>query len=87
MKDKSKTKEQLIKEITEMRQKVAKLEKSEVKLKGIIIKSKKPGNHYQIIFDSIVDAIHIIDRELRIVLVNRAFTEWLRAMQIGRAHV
>jgi two-component system, cell cycle sensor histidine kinase and response regulator CckA len=82
MKDKSNTKEQLIKEITETRQRVAKLEKSEAKLNGIKIKLKKPENHYQIIFDSIGDAIHIIDRELRIVLANRAFTEWLSVIPV-----
>lgn len=82
MKDKSKTKEQLIKEITEMRQRVAELEEHEAKLKKILIEIQKPEHHYQVIFDSIGDAIHIIDRELRIIFANRAFTEWIMVMPI-----
>jgi PAS domain S-box-containing protein len=82
IKDKSKTKEQLIKEIAEAQQRIAKLEKSEAKLNKVVIKLQKPEHGYRIIFDSIVDAIHIIDRELRIALTNRAFTEWLSGMHI-----
>src|SRR5271169_1230644 len=82
MKDKSKTKEQLIKEITKIRQRVAELEESEAKLNKILIEIQKSGNHYRLIFDSIGDAIHIIDRELRIFIANKAFTEWIRGMSI-----
>ncbi|HET6459174.1 MAG TPA: PAS domain-containing protein, partial [Syntrophales bacterium] len=82
MAGKSKTKEQLITEIAGMRERVAKLEKSESELKGIIGELKKPEQQYQTILDSMGDAISIIDKELRIVFVNRAFTEWIKAMPL-----
>jgi len=82
MKDKSKTKEQLIEEITKIRQRVAEPEESEAKLNKIFIELQKSRNHYRLIFDSIGDAIHIIDRELRIFIANKAFTEWIRGMSI-----
>ena len=82
MKDKSKTKEQLIKEITKTGQRAAELEESEAKLNKILTEIQKSENHYRLIFDSIGDAIHIIDRELRIIIANKAFTEWIRVMSI-----
>jgi PAS domain S-box-containing protein/putative nucleotidyltransferase with HDIG domain len=82
MKDKSKTKEQLIKEITKTGQRAAELEESEAKLNKILTEIQKSENHYRLIFDSIGDAIHIIDRELRIIIANKAFTEWIKVMSI-----
>ena len=82
MKDKSKTKEQLIKEITEMRKRVAELEEPESKTQEDVSRDSKAGTSYQVIFDSIGDAIHIIDRELRIIFANRAFAEWIKVMPI-----
>ena len=82
MKDKSKTKEQLIKEITKIRQRFAELDESEAKLNKILIEIQKSEYHYRLIFDSVGDAIHIIDRELRIIIANKAFTEWIRVMSI-----
>ena len=81
-KDKSKTKEQLIKEITKIQQRVAELEEFEAGLNKILIRIQKSEHHYRLIFDSIGDAIHIIDRELRIIIANKAFTEWIRVMSI-----
>ncbi|MGY5861836.1 MAG: PAS domain-containing protein [Candidatus Thorarchaeota archaeon] len=37
---------------------------------------------YRITLNSIRDAIHVVDETLRIVLVNRAFTEWMEKLSL-----
>ncbi|MRR08904.1 PAS domain S-box protein, partial [bacterium] len=35
---------------------------------------------YRTALDSMLDAVHVVDRDLRIVLINAAFLEWLRRL-------
>ena len=77
MKDESKTKRQLIDEVRELRRNNAVLEKSEIehkRLAGLVIRAKK---EWEYTFDSIPDLIALIDRQHRIIRVNKAMANRL----------
>ncbi|MCX5815943.1 MAG: PAS domain-containing protein [Proteobacteria bacterium] len=77
MKDESKTKRQLIDEARELRRKNAELEKSEIehkRLAGLVIRAKK---EWEYTFDSIPDLIALIDRQHRIIRINKAMANRL----------
>ncbi len=38
---------------------------------------------HRVVLDAMADAIHVIDRDYRVVLVNRSFRDWLRDYRIG----
>ena len=40
-------------------------------------------NHYRSTLDSMVDAIHVVDTDLRIVFINRHFLQWLEKLGIN----
>ncbi len=77
MKDEDKTKRQIIDEVRELRRKNADLEKSEIEHKqftDLIIRAKK---EWECTFDSLPDLIAIIDRQHRIIRVNKAMADRL----------
>jgi PAS domain S-box-containing protein len=69
MKDKNKTKEQLIKEAAEMRQRISGLEKSERELRNKQASLEK----YRILFSHIHDVAYICDTEGNVMFVNDVF--------------
>ena len=76
MKDKEKTKEQLINELAEMRQRVAELEASKTECKRTEEALKKSEANYRAIFDAANDAIVVHDIKTGAILdVNRQFCE------------
>jgi len=75
--DESKTKRQLIDEARELRRKNADLEKSEIehkRLANLVIRAKK---EWEYTFDSIPDLVALIDRQHRIIRVNKAMANRL----------
>lgn len=77
MPDEDKTRTQLVRELKKLRQQVAQLEKA-------------PSNHkqaetlraaerqYRNTLDSMADAIHVVDANLRIVFINQTFERWCK---------
>ena len=75
MKDKNKTKEKLIKEISELKTRVAELEKEESKRKGAEEEFSDTRQLWQLTFDAIEDIVVILDKECKIVRANKAMRE------------
>ncbi len=76
MKEKNKTKKELISELMELRQRVAELETSEAKRKLAQEDLRSSEPQYRMMIDSMGDAIHMIDGNLRIILFNKSFMKW-----------
>jgi PAS domain S-box-containing protein len=73
MKDQDKTKEQPINELVEMRRRISELEKRP--LERQILESKK---RFQSIIDGFTDGIMLIDRECKIVAINKFIQQKVR---------
>jgi PAS domain S-box-containing protein len=69
MKDKDKTKKQLLEDVAEMRQRVSELEKSERELKNTQASLEK----YRTLFSHIHDVAYICDTEGNVMFVNDVF--------------
>jgi len=96
MSDASKTREQLLNELAEMRRRIAKLEVLEVErkertteLQWEITERRRAEEvlraselQYRTTIDSLDDVIHIVDTDLRLTLFNTTFMQWCQ--QLGR---
>ncbi|UCF00529.1 MAG: hypothetical protein JSV14_08850 [Deltaproteobacteria bacterium] len=71
MKDSDKTKEQLINELEELRQKVAQLGPPEARSSKRVKPFADAREEWERTFDIIPDPVSVIDREHRIVWVNK----------------
>jgi PAS domain S-box-containing protein/putative nucleotidyltransferase with HDIG domain len=70
MDDKNKTKEQLLAEIQQLRSQL-KQHTCNAELTGYELEDQ-----YRTIIDAMADAIHVVDRGLKIILFNQAFKKW-----------
>ncbi len=77
MKDKDKTKPQLLKEITKLRQHAAKLEKSETKYQKTEDALQKSEEKYRVLYKSNLDGILHMDMKGNILDVNKAILDML----------
>jgi len=75
MNDKSKTKQELISELTEMRQRIAELEVSETERKKAEEKLRESEQSYRELANSITDVFFAMDRDLRYTYWNKASEE------------
>ena len=73
MKDKNKTKEQLIEELAELRQRIANLERTENRREKAT--GKRSAEELQDIIDSIKDGIVLLDLTGKVIAINRSVTE------------
>ena len=73
MKDEDKTKEQLINELENLRQRIAELEKVETRRKKVEKVLKEPEACYNTIFENTGTAMVIIEEDEKISLVNTEF--------------
>jgi len=78
MKDKDKTKEQLINELEEMRQRITQLEALEAEHKQVEKEIERAAEEWKTTFDSITDFVFICDNDYRLVRVNKAFADALK---------
>ena len=83
MKDQAKAKAQLISELNSLRRRIAELEASATH-------RHKAGDtfgpleaQYRTVIDSLSDAIHVIDSDFRLVLINKKFQRWNKELQLG----
>lgn len=72
--DKAKTKEQLIRELVEMRQRIVELERSETELKQIENELRESERHYRLLADNVTDIIWTMDMNLRYTYVSPSVT-------------
>lgn len=77
MNDKDKTKEQLIKESLELRQKVAEFDKTRAE-------SINTDNKVQTMLDNIVIGVAMINPKMEIVWLNKTFKRWFPDIDIGK---
>ncbi len=73
---KDKIKEQLIKESEKLKKRITELEKAEREWKKAEEELRESELQYRTALDSMGDAIHIVDNELRLILFNKAFRRW-----------
>ena len=71
-----KTREQLLNELTQLRRRVAALEESKLRPEHSAETLLADGGLYDTTFQSMADAIHVVDRDLRIILFNKKFKQW-----------
>ncbi len=72
---KTKTKEQLINELVEVRKRITELEAPEAKRKQMEKRPREPERFLSKIFDSIQDPFCILDRDYKIVRTNEAYSQ------------
>ena len=72
-----KTKEQLISELTELRQQISKLEQSETEHKRVEEELRKTKEYLDNVIESSLDCILVTDREGHITIANKAFLNLL----------
>ncbi|MCX6555160.1 MAG: PAS domain S-box protein, partial [Candidatus Aminicenantes bacterium] len=84
MSESSKTKAGLITEISSLKQKIKKLEKSEAKrkqaesqMKAALAAMQESEGQYRATVNAVDDIIHVVDSDLRILLFNEAFARCL----------
>jgi PAS domain S-box-containing protein len=82
-KDTNKTKEQLISELDLLRRRVAELEESGVGQRQTEERLLESRLQYDTTLESMVDAIHVVDRDLRIILFNDRFKQWNKELGLG----
>ena len=76
MKDQDKTKKQVIDELNIQRRRTAELEALATHCRqGEESFPSLPGE-YRTVLDSLSDAIHVIDSDFRLILVNQRFERW-----------
>ncbi len=73
MKDKGKTKEQLINELAELRQRVLELEKSEAERKRAEQEAQEARSYAESIIETVREPLIVLDAHLRVETANRAF--------------
>lgn len=78
MKDKEKTKEQLIEELAALRKQVVELKKVEIKCKQTEKALRVSSQQWQTTFETISDAVSLIDNEGRILQCNKAMMNFLK---------
>jgi PAS domain S-box-containing protein/putative nucleotidyltransferase with HDIG domain len=76
MKKKDRMQEDLAKEIERLHQRIAELEALEIEHKRIEETLQESELQYRITLNSMGDAIHVIDKKLKLVLFNDAFKRW-----------
>ncbi|MBW2182745.1 MAG: PAS domain S-box protein, partial [Deltaproteobacteria bacterium] len=77
MKDKNKKKEQLIKELERLRQRIAELETQENGGRQAEGEIELSSEEWETTFDAITDLVSIQDRDFKIVRVNKAYADTL----------
>ena len=78
-----KTREQLLIEMTGLRQRVAELERSQLRPERSEETLLAPGGLYDTTLQSMADAIHVVDRDLRIILFNKRFKQWYQELGLN----
>jgi len=76
MKDERKTRAQLISELAELHRRVAELEVSIMDHKRAEEVLQSSDTQYRTTLDSMGDAIHVVDIDLRLILFNKTFERW-----------
>jgi PAS domain S-box-containing protein len=82
MKDQNKTKKQLIDELNTLRLQIAELESSAAKRQPAGDTFHSSQTQYRTVFDSLGDAIHVIDSNFRFTLFNKRFERWNRELAL-----
>jgi PAS domain S-box-containing protein/putative nucleotidyltransferase with HDIG domain len=80
MKDQNRTKEQLLHERVEMRQRIAELEAAETERVRAEEALRRSEVQYRTTIDSMSDMIHVVDAELRFTLYNTAFRQRIKEL-------
>ena len=76
MKDQDKTKKQVIDELNIQRRRTAELEELTAHYPQGEDSFPSLPAEYRAVLDSLSDAIHVIDSDFRLILVNRKFERW-----------
>jgi PAS domain S-box-containing protein len=76
MKDQDKTKTQIIEELNTQRRRTAELEALVVQCRLGEESFPSLPAEYRTVLDSLSDAIHVIDSDFRLILVNQKFEQW-----------
>lgn len=84
MKDEEKTKEQLINESTAVGQQLNELKIQGTDDKCAEEKLRESEQQYRTTIDSMGNAIHVIDSELRFILVNKTFKQWVKNLGLEK---
>ena len=87
MKNEDRTKEQLIDELTELRQRVAELETVKAGRKRADEALRASELRYRTTLDAMGDAIHLVDPDLRFTLLNPAYRQWAREFGSGTTNI
>jgi PAS domain S-box-containing protein/putative nucleotidyltransferase with HDIG domain len=82
MRDQNKTKEQLLHELVEMRQRIAELEAADTERVRTEEEMRRSELQYRTTIDSMSDVIHVIDAELRFTLYNTAFRQRIKELDL-----
>jgi PAS domain S-box-containing protein/putative nucleotidyltransferase with HDIG domain len=82
MKDQNRTKEQLLHERVEMRQRIAELEAAETERVRAEEALRRSEVQYRTTIDSMSDMIHVVDAELRFTLYNTAFRQRIKELDL-----
>ncbi|MBN1805384.1 MAG: PAS domain S-box protein [Sedimentisphaerales bacterium] len=77
-----KSKEELIVEINTLRSRIKKLEHSKAELGKAENSLRESEFQYRTILDSMRDAIHVVDTDLTIILMNKKFMEWTKELGV-----
>ncbi len=80
-----KTEEARIRELENLRKRIAELEKSDTARKKIEQELHELESRYQTTLDSMGDAIHVVDRNLRLLVFNRFFKRWIKKLGLELA--
>jgi len=77
-----KSKKELIEEINTLRSRIKELEHNQVKYRKTEEKLRESEFQYRTTLDSMRDAIHVVDTDLNIILMNERFIDWLKELDI-----
>ena len=80
MKDQDKTKEQLINELVELRQRVAELEAADTERQRVEKALRESGRFLHSVLDAIQDGISVLDCDLNVIRVN----SWMEKMYAAK---
>jgi PAS domain S-box-containing protein len=70
-------------ELTALRQRVAELEEEKRRRQAAEEALAASERQYRNTIDSMAEGIHVIDRDMRIVLINEPFRQWCRQLGLG----
>jgi PAS domain S-box-containing protein len=76
MKDQNRTKKQLIDELNTLRRQIAELKALAAQRQPARETFQSSQTQYRTVFDSLEDAIHVIDSDFRLILFNKRFERW-----------